>query len=48
MKRKIFLLEVCEIFAVIMLAVLLAIPGGYVFSSIFDMALNSFGADFLH
>lgn len=47
-KRKIFLLEVCEIFAVIMLAVLLAIPGGYVFSSTFDMALNSFGADFLH
>lgn len=47
-KRKILLLEACEIFSVILLAVLLSLPGGYAFSAIFDFVLNSFGADFLH
>ena len=47
-RGKILLLELCELVAVILLAIILAIPAGYAFSAIFDLSLNSFGADFLH
>lgn len=47
-KKKILLLELCEIFAIITFAAILAIPGSYAFSAVFDFVLNAFGADFLH
>ena len=47
-RRRVFLLEVCEILSVIILALLIAVPGGYLLTAIFDFAVNAFGADFLH
>lgn len=47
-KRRILLLEINEIFTILVISVLLALPLGLAVLEILDNALNAFGADFLH